>query len=408
MEIIELDNSQVINCVGDLVKLTIGDYEGYWANEDSTVVLYSGEICLHEEAHLVNDEYYHESEFESFGIVYDHYDEVYALISDCYYGYISYREEGYFAKTAEYVYFNDTYYLDSEVAADCNIYYCNGCDNYYDDDNGCICNQEEEDDDDYCFDYHSGKRKDFSNGSIYKIGFEVEKEDNQQREQDYAHELFNSTSWAKERDGSLGCGGYELISPVFPLDINNSLFTQNIIIDSINSVANYINANYSSSCGGHINISQAGKSSQLVLQSFSAYLPLFYSIYQNRINNTYSKAKQLKLYLNESEKYCSFNCKTNGVLEIRIFPAVKNVTNLLWRAELLRLILKHPTANYKTALAYISNPNNELHQHLRKVFSTKELFIKVKLFAQFAQEIDKVHIKQKNVNRNLVKVLQAA
>lgn len=402
MEIIQLESNQLISSNQELVQLTIGDYSGCWALQEQTITLNSGEICTADEAHYIRDDYYHESEFDEAGIVYDHYNEEYRHMDDCVFGYISYRNEGYFSIFSEYVCYNDTNYLDYDVAANHGVYYCSDCDSYYTDE--CNC----DDEDDYCFDYHSGNRTDYSGNSIYKIGFEVEKEDSSQRERHYAWDLFDSTGWAKERDGSLAAGGYELISPVYPFNLAHSVYMQEIITSSIAAVVHYIDADYSDNCGGHINISAQGMSSQELLAAISGYLPLFYSIYQRRITNTYSKAKCLDLYVSEPNKYSAFNCKHNGVVEIRIFPAVKNVSNLLWRAELLRLILKSATGDFRVALSNITNPNNEIHQHLKRVFSTDELFGKVKLFAKYTLEIDKSIIKQKNVNRNLYRITKAA
>lgn len=407
METIQLKNGQLIDCVVSLVEITIGDYSGYWAREDDSVTLYSGEIGLSEECYCIDGNYYHPEEFEKYDIVYDHYSEEYSSMDDCYYGYLNNGEMGYFSHDSDYVYYNDTYYINSRVAERHDIYYCSDCDEYYYSDNGCDC---EEEDDYYgcCFNYHSDNREDISSGSVYKIGFEVEKEDSEIKSSTYANDLFQETKWAKENDGSLDNTGFELISPVFPLDTKTTLYSQSVIIDSVALVKNHINADYSTSCGGHINISQQGLSSKELLETISGYLPLFYSIYQNRIGNTYSKAQSLKIYLSESDKYRAFNAKHNGVLEIRIFPAVKNVENLLWRAELLRLILNSPTDNHKKALEIISNPKNELHQHLRKVFTPIELLKKVKLFLKYAKQYDKANIKQQVLNRSIIKILKVA
>ena len=408
METIKLNNGQLIDCMVSLVEITIGDYSGYWAREDDSVTLYSGEIGLIEECDCIDGDYYHPEEFDTYDIVYDNYLEEYSFMNDCYYGYLNNGEMGYFSTDSDYVYFNDTYYINERVAERHEIYYCCDCGEHYYSDNGCDCDEEDENHDDYCFNYHSGNRKDISGDSVYKIGFEVEKEDSEIKSLSYANNLFQETKWAKETDGSLDKTGFELISPVFPLDIKTPLYSQKVITDSIELVKSHINADYSRSCGGHINISQQGLSSKELLETISGYLPLFYSIYQNRVGNTYAKAQSLKIYLGESDKYRAFNAKYNGVLEIRIFPAVKNVENLLWRAELLRLILHSPTNNHKKALENISNPNNELHQHLRKVFTPIELLKKVKLFLMYAKQYDKANIKQQVINRSIVKILKVA
>lgn len=404
MDIIQLQHNHVIACP-EMVKLTIGEHKGHWANIAFTVCLKSEERCLTEEAYEIEGSYYHKSEFDSYNIVYDNYQNQYDFDSNCLYGYIKWNEEGHFSVDADYVEYRGDYYISEYVAEDFGIHYCSDCENHYHEDNGCDCSNECER---YCFEYHSDNRKDFSENSKYRIGFEVEKEDICQRDEEYAIDLFAETGWAKEEDGSLGSGGFELVSPVLPLAIDLPVQDQSVITDSIYDVRSYINAEYSKRCGGHINISQDGLSSKELLTSFSGYLPLFYAIYQNRIDNTYAKAKSIKHYIHEWDKYSSFHCKGNGVLEIRIFPAVKNDTNLLWRAELLRLILANPTSSNKKALEQIANHKNSLHLHLRKVFNSQDLLAKVKLFALYAKQFDDINIKQKTINHSVVKILKAA
>lgn len=406
MEIINLHASQLISeC--ELIKITIGEYSGNWALETATLVTRGGEICLEDEAIKIHGDYYHEDEFDQYDIVYDHYNQEYDFDGNCLYGYVDSNDsKGDFSRDADWVEYEDTYYMTEAIASDYGIYHCSDCNITYSEHGGCDC--DEDDDLSYCFDYHSNYREDFSNDSIYKIGFEVEKEDEAVRNDELAYDLFSETGWAKELDGSLGCDGFELVSPVFPLEVTTTIYEQPLITESVYRVESYLNAEYTKKCGGHINISRQGANSQELLESIGGYLPLFYSLYQNRVRNTYSPAKSLRLYTSEREKYCSFHCKSNGVIEVRIFPAVKNITNLLWRAELLRLILANPTHSYKTALAQIANPKNGLHQHLLKIFDKQQLFNKVKLFVKYAAEFEQVQFTPKLVNHNLGKIYKVA
>ncbi|MBP9777713.1 MAG: hypothetical protein KBD25_00860 [Rickettsiaceae bacterium] len=408
MEIIELKSNEVIRCNGELVKITIGDCEGNWTNEDYTTTLESGEICLSDEAIPVgsNEEYYHEDEFEEKGIVYDHYRERYEFEENCLFGYIDgNREDGHFHRDAEYREYNGIFYIHDGIAELYGIYHCSDCDTTY---NGNYDNCNCSDEDNWCFSYHSENREDFSKGSVYKIGFEIEKEDEDQKEYEYARDLFNSAGWAKEVDGSLNSSGFELVSPILPLDLIKSVYIQEDLTHSIDEVKHYINADYSKRCGGHINVSCNGLSSFDILLKFKGYIPLFYAIYQSRIENTYCTAKKFNLYVTETEKYHAFHCKNNDVLEIRIFPAVKDVPNLLWRAELIRLILANPTESYKKALEHIANPKNELHKHLCRVFSKSQLLNKTQLFVDYAKDFESFEFDQKVINRYLRIVFQAA
>lgn len=422
MEIMQINDIRVIITNDRLIKITIGTYKGAWVQKNDTQILKSDKRCLKTEAYLIEGNYYHMMEFERNEIVYDHHYNNHTFMDKCHYGFVSRNVEGYFHEDAEHEYFEDTYYINASVMNSHNIYYCADCEVTYNQVNSeCGCdtecdnyNDEDEDENhtdndvrEYNFCYHSNNREDHSNNSIYKIGFEVEKEDVAQCKQGYARDLFEATGWAKEHDGSLGTGGYELVSPVFPLNIDKKVSTQWKLNSSIDNVANYINASYSKACGGHINISKQGLDSYALLTRISGYIPLFYALYENRLENHFSQAKKLSTYINNSDKYGAFHCKLNGVLEIRIFPAVKDVSNLLWRTELIRLILKYETTNYKCALGYINSPNSELNQHLRKIFSTEKLMRKAKLFAHYAQYYERVSIDKKIINRSLSKLMVA-
>ncbi len=410
MEIINLNDNQVIDCDNDLIKLTIGEYDGCWVDKSLTIILESQEICLSSEAHNVGGLYFHEEEFEEKEIVYDNLNECYEFEQNCYYGYINYDEKGFFYKDAYCIKFNGIYYMDLAVAGRFGVYICDTCEITYYEYDGCECNYDNDDDENnnYCFDCHSKTRKDFSDDSNFKIGFEVEKEDQEILTNELPNLVYERTGWVKEKDGSLNNSGFELVSPILPLNLATSIYEQNILINAINDVKSYINADYSGRCGGHINISSKDLSSQELLQKISGYLPLFYAIYQSRIDNNFAEVKNLNKYITLPAKYTAFHCKSNGILEVRIFPAVKNTNNLLWRTELLRLILNNPTRSYKRALQIIANPKDELHQHLRKIFNQSKLLEKVKLFAHFTKCIENVQFKQKTVNRSLVKILSVA
>jgi hypothetical protein len=99
------------------------------------------------------------------------------------------------------------------------------------------------------FGYHSGKRKNLSKSdAIYRIGFEVEKEDDTVRSWEEAMSLWSREAWAKESDGSLGQGGFELVSPTFGLYPNNDSLNQPIYT-SLDRMEKYLNATFTSNCG---------------------------------------------------------------------------------------------------------------------------------------------------------------
>jgi hypothetical protein len=164
------------------------------------------------------------------------------------------------------------------------------------------------------------------------FGFEAEKQDYDFRDRDNAIKLAFNTGFKKERDGSLGDGGFELISPVLPL--NNDA----VINEVLAPVRDILDAGTTDKCGGHINVSIVGQTSKDILKKVKGSLPIFYSIYEKRLNNTYCGAQQFSTYLRSPRKYQSFFLKNNDILEFRIFPAIKNNTILKNRIDLMRIV----------------------------------------------------------------------
>jgi hypothetical protein len=93
-------------------------------------------------------------------------------------------------------------------------------------------------------------------------------------------------------------------------------------------------------------------------------------MYRGRINNRFTEAKNKKTKKQiRHNKYSAFHCKENGVFEIRIFSAVKNVNQLLWRIELIRWMLEHPYRSAASIIGHIINPKSPLNALLNKVYT---------------------------------------
>jgi hypothetical protein len=242
----------------------------------------------------------------------------------------------------------------------------------------------------YNFSYHGSNPAFKCTIEGAKIGFEIEKEDLDAKQSVYAHELQSETGWGKENDGSLdSVTGFELVSPVFSLHESKDYFR-----NEFGRLKELINADYSSNCGGHINYSHPDYSSANLLESIKGYLPLFYSIYEYRINSRWSKAKSTKDLIRDGEKYQSVNLKRHCI-EFRIFPAVKNIENLLWRLELIQIIDLHKTKSPLQVINWIADFNHPLHLHLSKVFSYEKLLQKVLLIAKYSQSLENVTISER-------------
>ena len=227
---------------------------------------------------------------------------------------------------------------------------------------------------------------DLSAKSIFNIGFEIEKEDLFVKESIYLNDFKDQTGelWRKEKDGSLDSdSGFELISPVFPLD-------KDMIIDYIKNnhiLLEHINADYSSSCGGHIHLSMKYFTGEELFRHISCFMPLLYALYPSRAKNTYTQSKPKNQMQKSSDKYQAVKIWSNRI-EIRIFPAIKNIDNLAFRIDLINYILESIkqadlTSEYNV-LHYILE-NNQIFKDLYK--DNFELKFKrlVERFCKFAK-----------------------
>lgn len=218
----------------------------------------------------------------------------------------------------------------------------------------------------------------------FTIGFEVEKEDSSVRRSVDADLLYNTTRWAKERDGSLSSySGYELVSPTY------DLYTNDLDNDLKNSddLRNHIDAKYNtSSCGGHIHLGATGVTGKRLFQMMGPWLPLIYSLYVGRINGRHCKVKKNENIIRDDEKYQSVRIFDNRV-ELRIISAVPDVDTLLWRRDLLRLICDNLSATPFTILAMMHDKRSKLHKHLRKQYSATNLEKKIQLYVYFANQL---------------------
>ena len=255
----------------------------------------------------------------------------------------------------------------------------NQCDCYQWED-GTYHSDEEETDGAYVAPYHSSdnSRPVYFNASgqrsPYLIGYEIEKEDEDAKYKHTLREIRNdltASRWRKETDSSLdGQTGFELISPPYELDvmkIDNQLRDHPMLRPMIN-------ADYSSNCGGHIHLSKAHTSGTDLYKSIQGYTPLLHAMYQNRAENiSYCRAKSIEKMKAESVanigqagRYQAVNIMQDRI-EFRIFSAVRNVNNLIWRTRLIELMLNNPTEDPRRAFY---NIHTELKAHLSEVYST--------------------------------------
>lgn len=262
-----------------------------------------------------------------------------------------------------------------------------------------------EDDDDFnnCGDevsnynsgYHSlSRRWKTASDTTFTVGFEIEKEDG---EAGLIHfqKLFNDTDWCKESDGSLDREvGYELVSPVFNL-YTNDLEKQ---IKSSDDLMTLINADYSDNCGGHINLGSHTHNPEELFEGLSHFFPLLYSMYTNRLDKEYSKAKNKHEYYRK-DKYSSFYMR-DKVLEFRIFPAVKNFEQLIWRRDLIRIFVDNINKSEVDVLRMLVDSRSKLYKHMRKVYSQDQMVRKVEQYITHAKRWNNKNLPTPKINPN--------
>lgn len=366
------------NCV----LLTKGEHEGDYCMRENAVALFDGDWCFQDDEVIEDNRGRKvlESECVDYNIVYSEHESGYFHHDDVIYGYVSRHSENYFCPDGDEIYFDDDYYVDEHTANARDIHYDNHYEEYRhlddmwseddDDDNEDVTNGNQS--------YHGMRRMDQRTKEGWSVGFEVEKEDEDMVQID-ADKIHNDTAWCKEKDASLDdATGYELISPIL------SLMDTKYITNSITSVKDLINGNYTSSCGGHIHIGHNEYSPDEIFEGLSGYFPLFYAMYEKRMEQTYCKAKKKTEMAYKKDKYSAFYVR-DVTVEFRIPSAVKNVSNLLWRLAFMQIICKGFCKSETQVLKDLVNCKSKLHKHLRKVYSAEQILDKANKFVKYSR-----------------------
>jgi len=227
--------------------------------------------------------------------------------------------------------------------------------------------------------YHSLTRRwKCDDNAQFRVGFEIEKEDDDCVTIDY-QDVYDESQWIKEDDGSLdSCNGFELVSPT--MDLFKSTLDDDIAKHE--DLRNMIDACYSDQCGGHINLSSRNYTPYQLFEGLSGFFPLLYSMYPHRLDESYCKAKEKHHYYKE-EKYSAIHIKPY-LIEFRIFPAVKSVNNLLWRRDLIRIMCNNINSDELAVLRMMTNPQSSLHKHLVKIYSFEDMINKIDSFIRYA------------------------
>jgi hypothetical protein len=128
-------------------------------------------------------------------------------------------------------------------------------------------------------------------------------------------------------------------------------------------------------------------------------------MYENRIEEYYAKAHSKHKYHEMQTKQSAVYVK-NHVLEFRIFPAVKNVKNLLWRRDLLRIMCSNINSSEIDVVKMIANPKSKLHIHMRQIFTIDTMVKKIELFVKYSKMYNDKNIEQMSKVKNAIKKLK--
>lgn len=379
------------------------NHAGEWALRGECIWCdYNQGYALCDDAVLVRGGSYVIAETEdNYDIAWSDYNEEYLDTDDrhVYYGHVASRRGGTYESwfhSYDVIELDGEYYYDSQAARGAGYIWSSRIDEWVHEENWC----DEEHSEDYRDEdnannarYQSlGRKTRFDSSAKFTIGFEIEKEDYDMASCDY-DSLYHNTGWIKEDDGSLdNASGYELVTPAFDLmdDKLDEEIKNNI------TLRNLINAKHSSNCGGHINLGSTIYTTEQLFEGISGFFPLFYSIYEHRIEKSYAKAKKKHQYY-DRDKYSSIFIKPH-VVEIRIPSAVINVTNLLWRRDLMRIIVENINKSEMQVLRMLLNQKSKLHIHLRKVYSIDKMIEKIEKFVKYSEEFNNVKLPQVNTS----------
>lgn len=171
-------------------------------------------------------------------------------------------------------------------------------------------------------------------------------------------ELFRKTGWAPTIDRSVE-PGFELKSPIIsfntPADIRSKLPPE--IGELINRAVK------GDKCGGHVHFSYNKISVSSLFNRVRYWAWLFGLLYTHRMTNRYCELTNLKP---GDDKYQWLRAR-DGRIEVRIFPAFKNVNTLAWRAGLLAKMVENNVGSVAGTIAAWENNVNDIVSHVTSV-----------------------------------------
>ena len=209
----------------------------------------------------------------------------------------------------------------------------------------------------------------------FAFGVEVEKECDTLEGSDVLGAALQN-KWIAVHDGSLDdYYGFELVSPAYSFsDHSTEPFSYASFLDACGALP--LNANTSSNCGGHINVSGFGLSGPALASRIEGIFPLLYALYPSRVigeGNEYSYAVDKRAATTTGRKFRAINTLENRV-EFRLFPAVETATQLKRRLAVIHEALKLCESKkaeqlfhgeYVKSLLSVDECNKAIHEAIR-------------------------------------------
>lgn len=208
----------------------------------------------------------------------------------------------------------------------------------------------------------------------FRIGFEVEKEDEAFLNEHNMREYASQADWIAVTDGSLSSySGFELVSPCYNMADRVRIF------EDFDTLADGLDAESSTNCGGHITVSQWGLTGEQLTQRLGDFPALLYAMFPQRLRGTFASPRKKDSMKRTGRKFRAVNVKSECV-EFRVFNRVQTVGQLKRRFDLLAWAMKLERPSVADSIA---DPKSELTDILRRSYSADNMTRVRRLFDSF-------------------------
>lgn len=203
----------------------------------------------------------------------------------------------------------------------------------------------------------------------FRIGFEVEKEDEEVYYSLRSGDALVPGGWIAEHDSSLGDYGFEIVTRAY-----NLVHFEDLVQDA-EYASVVLDAGHSRRCGGHISVSDSRCSAAELAKRIRPFFPLFMTLYPRRMKSSYVKCAKYDETVNGTGHYSPFVVTRDNShgsrIEFRIPPAVRSARNFVWRAELVRIMMYasyHKPVTFRW-MARALGEQGVIRDHLSKVYT---------------------------------------